>query len=59
MKPENKRKEIEKYKIDEGYEEILDVVIDSKGNKNKIVACTVACKQENKNMIDIFDIYDR
>jgi len=41
---ENKRKSIQKYIIDEDYEEILDVVIDSKDSKDYIENCTIACK---------------
>jgi hypothetical protein len=59
LKEENKRKEIPKFVIGENYEEILDVVVDSKNSKNKIANCTVACKQVGgRKIIEIFNIYD-
>ena len=59
LEEENKRKEIPKYIIDENYEEILDVVIDSKKSKSHIDNCTVACKQDGgRKIIEIFNIYD-
>lgn len=56
---EKKRKEIPKYIIGENYEEILDVVVDSKGHRNKISNCTIACKQDGgRKIIEVFNIYD-
>ena len=60
LEEENKRKEIPKYIIEESYEEILDVVIDSKRSKNYIENCTIACKQDGgRKIIEIFNIYDK
>ena len=56
---DKKRKEIPKYVINENYEEILDVVIDSKGHRNKINNCTIACKQDGgRKIIEVFNIYE-
>jgi hypothetical protein len=56
---EKKRKEIPKFIIGENHEEILDVIVDSKGSKTKITNCTVACRQDSgRKIIEIFNIYD-
>lgn len=62
MKDENERKHVDKYVIDENYEYILDILIDSKLTKNqrgRPFNCTIACKQDGgRKMIEIFDIHD-
>jgi len=56
---EKKRKEIPKFIISENYEEILDVVIDSKNSKSKIQNCTIACKQDGgRKIIEVYNIFD-
>lgn len=62
LKDENERKHVDKYVIDENYEYILDILIDSKLCKNqrgRPFNCTIACKQDvGRKMIEIFDIHD-
>ena len=56
---EKKRKDIPKYIISENYEEILDIVVDSKSSRSKIQNCTIACKQDGgRKIIEVFNIYD-
>jgi len=60
LREENKRREIAKYIIGENYDEILDVVIDSKTSKNYMTNCTVACKSDGgRKIIEIFNINDK